>query len=215
DMMTTILNYAEKDFEKNFSSFRALADNDPLKDKLTQYVKLQKIPDNTLYRCGLVSLDDGLYYSFSNKDFVDDKDFVWAVLASSSMPIIWPPVDKIRLPVLDKIIKNSVDGGIRNNSPLEDVVHGINSDPEDIPYEVIIINCNSGYLLPEKGPRNIGDIALRSLTEITLAEMFNDDIREFLKMNSFVKQAAAGNITLTWKGKPRRHFDYKIIEPRG
>ncbi|HET8572794.1 MAG TPA: patatin-like phospholipase family protein [Edaphocola sp.] len=212
-MMTTILQAAEKDFDKNFPQFKSLASNQPLEKKLSQYVRLADIPADVLYKCGLVSLDDGLYYSLSHKDFDNNNDFVQAILASASMPVIWAPVPEIHLPALQKVVKSSVDGGIRNISPLGDVVQAINADPDNIPYEVIIINCNSGYISPLTESWNIADIALRALTEITLAEIFNDDIREFLKMNDFVQQAAKGNITLNWKGTPRRYFDYKLISP--
>ncbi len=210
-MLATLLKYAEKDFDKNFPKFKALASNKPLEEKLTTYVDLNRIPAETTYHCGTVSLNDGLYYSLSDKDFDNNADFVQAILASTSMPVIWPPVSEIHLPAKDKIVRNGVDGGIRNNSPLVDVVNGIKADPEDIPYEVIIINCNSGYITPINEAWNIGDIALRSLTEITLAEIFNDDIREFLKVNALVKQA--GNTELKWKGKTLKYFDYKIIQP--
>lgn len=210
-MMATILEFAEQDFDKNFPKFKALASNKPLEEKLTKYVDLNKIPEDTIYHCGTVSLNDGLYYSLSNKEFNNNADFIQAILASTAMPVIWAPITEIKQPVIQKVVRNAIDGGIRNNSPLVDVVDRIKADPEDLPYEVIIINCNSGYITPMNEAWNIGDIALRSLTEITLAEIFNDDIREFIKVNALVKQA--GKTKLRWNGKILKYFDYKIIQP--
>lgn len=212
-MMATVLRAAEKDFDTNFQQFVALASIKPLEEKLNRYIDLKSIPADTAYHCGTVSLNDGLYYSLSNKNFSDNKSFVQAILASASMPIIWPPVQEIVLPAIHEVVYNAVDGGIRNNSPLKDVVNFINAFPDETPFEVIIINCNSGYIPPMKKHWNIGDIALRALTEITLAEIFNDDIREFLKLNEFVKQAAAGKVQLKWKGQVMKLIEYKLIQP--
>ncbi len=213
-MLSTILKEAKKEFDENFSHFKSLATNKPLEEKLLKYVELDQIPRETMYKCGFVSLQDGNYYSFSARDFKDNRELVKAIIASTSMPIIWPPVRRINLPGQDKEILNSVDGGIRNISPLSDVVEAINADTDDARYEVFIINCNSGFISPIDEEMNIADIALRSLTEITLAEIFNDDIREFLKTNAFVKQANEAGIDLIWKGKAKRYYNYKLISPK-
>lgn len=214
-LVNTLLQAAEKDFDANFKQFKSLADNKPLEEKLKQYVRLTDIPESTTFLCGLVSINDGLYYSLSNKTFTDNTDFVQAILASSAMPVIWQPVPLIRVQETGQVIKNAVDGGIRNTSPLKDVVDFINRDPDNLPYEVFIINCNSGYISPMEEQWNIGDIALRTLTEITLAEIFNDDVRSFLKMNDFARQASGVNVSLTWKEETIKYFDFQLIQPTG
>lgn len=156
---------AEKNFDRNFPQFKSLASNKPLENKLKQFIDLKKIPTNTLYRCGLVSLDDGLYNPFYNLYFNNNLDFVQAILASASTPIIWSPIPKVNLSKIKKAVTNCVDRGLRNISPLGDVVKTINSDSENVIYEVIIINCNSGYVTPTNESWNIGDIALRALDE--------------------------------------------------
>lgn len=211
----TILDEAEKEFDQNFSHFKSLADIIPLKAKLKLFANYRKIPEDTIYRCGLVSLNDGHYYSVSNRDFDENESFVLAILASASMPIIWPPVKEIHLKTARKTIRNAVDGGLRNNSPLADVVDCINADKEDAEYEVFIINCNSGMITAMDRYDNIADIAIRSLTEITLAEIFNDDIREFIKINSLVRQAKIKGVDLFHKGVKLREFNYRIIQPEG
>ena len=174
---------------------------------------LKHIPESTLFLCGLVSLNDGLYYALSQKDFTDNNDFIQAILASTAMPVIWPPAPIISAQNPVRTIGNSVDGGIRNTSPLGDVVNQINMDTSESPYEVIIINCNSGYISPINAQWNIADIALRTLTEITLAEIFNNDVQEFLKINDLVAQARKGNIDHRFKGDTLKQFSYKLIQP--
>jgi len=212
-LVSTLLKSAERDFNQNFPHFKALASNDPLEKKLKQFLDLGKFPKSTIYICGLVSIDDGLYYSLSNLDFDHNADFVQAVLASSSMPIIWEPRPLIAAINPDRIIRNAVDGGIRNTSPLGDVVRYINADPEDAEYEVFIINCNSGYITPIDKQWNIGDIALRTLTEITLAEIFSNDVNQFLKVNSLAAQARQGNVVLQYKNKFLKEFGYTLVQP--
>ncbi len=213
-LLGTLLREAEKSFNQYFPHFISLADNLPLLEKLHQHARLEDIPRNTQFLCGVVSLNDGLYYALSNQDFEDNDSFARAIAASAAMPIIWPPAAAIKLG--DKIVYNAVDGGIRNTSPLGDVVQYINADPDkDARYEVIIINCNSGYITPRETSWNIGDIALRTLTEITLSEIFNNDILEFLRINELVMQAREGNVLLQHNGEPLRYFDYKLIQPSG
>lgn len=211
-LVETLLEAAEKEFEENFPRFKSLANNKPLEKKLTAYIDLKNIPAETLYICGLVSINDGLYYSLNNRIFDRNVDFIQAILASSAMPILWAPVPAINTQPFGRI-ENAVDGGIRNISPLGDVVSYINSDPDDVEYEVIIINCNSGYINPLHKEWNIADVALRTLTDITLAEVFNNDIEEFLKINALVNQAAEGNVSLHYKNKSLKKFDYTLIQP--
>ncbi len=210
----TVLKDVEKEINTNFPKFKALATNKPLEDKLNLYVDLANIPATTTYLCGVVSLTDGLYYALSNEEFTNNYDFVQAILASTAMPVIWPPTPAINVQNPSRTITNSVDGGIRNTSPLGDVVNYINKDLDENDYEVIIINCNSGYISPMADAKwNIADIALRTLTEITLAEIFNSDVQEFLKINELVEQARTGNVTLQYKGDVLKQFSYTLIQP--
>ena len=62
----------------------------------------------------------------------NDIGFKKAVLASTAIPIIWPPTE------VPPSYKDMVDGGLRNISPLGDV---LDSDPD----EIIIINCITMY----------------------------------------------------------------------
>ena len=169
--------------------------NGPLKRLIDEEFE----PDlmNTDVRIGAVSLMTGEYAQFrpSQPEFKD------AVLASTAIPIIWAPV-KLPPPNGD-----SGDGGVRNVSPLGDV---LGDDPD----EVIIINCNPRK--PEKRTKPLGnilDIGRRSL-DIAVNEIFAGDIREFLRINRNVKEAKAAGVTLHHEdGRPYKYFECKLIEP--
>ncbi|MCH8814998.1 MAG: patatin-like phospholipase family protein [Chloroflexi bacterium] len=169
--------------------------NGPLKQLIDQEFdpELMKVD----LRIGVVSLMTGEYGVFRP----NQPEFRDAVLASTAMPIVWAPV-KLPAPFGD-----AVDGGVRNVSPLGDVL-------DDDPDEVVIINCSPRE--PKKREKPLGnvlDIGRRSL-DIAVNEIFAGDIREFLRINRNVKEAEAAGVTLhKQNGNPYKYFEYKLIEP--
>lgn len=189
---------------------RSLADHSPLLDTLNETLTLDMFKD-TIYRMGHVSLNDGAYYSQSVEDFNDIREFNKAILASSTMPIVWAPVDQIE----DKFgqrIYNSVDGGIRNVSPLKDVIREINADSEEAEYFIVVINCQPKELSVKDTEYNIISIATRSLIDITLAEIFRNDVDQFLFINKLLK--AQGLSSVEVEGKTYKAFNIKVIQPK-
>lgn len=203
-----LLGRVEKDFTANFQNFRAIADNTPLKLRLADLVRIDKIRDR-VFKCGFVSLNDGRYHSFRHTAFSSDEDFRNGILASTAMPIVWEPVEKISvLEEMAQTIHQSVDGGIRNVSPLADVIDEINNDDPKNDYTIVIINCNSGvvdYQGFEKA--NIAGIALRALNDIAITEIFNNDISEFVRINDIIEQVRVVNPDI-------RIQNYKLGEGR-
>lgn len=188
-----LLGKVQKDFSANFQNFRAIADNSPLRQRLNELIRRDKIRD-CIFKCGFVSLNDGRYYSFSHNAFKSDEDFRNGILASTAMPIVWQPVEKISVEFegREQTISQSVDGGIRNVSPLADVIEEINNDAPESDYTIIIINCSSGEVDYEEFEKaNIAGIALRSLNDIAITEIFNNDITEFLRINDIIEQVRA------------------------
>lgn len=160
---------------------------------------------------GVVSLTDGYYHTYTAEDFSDEENFQKAVLASSVMPVLWEPIASIRS--RKNTITQVVDGGLRNNSPLGDVL-------DYAPDEVVIINCspfNRDKVLIEPSPdaaRNVFTIAKRSLLEIAMNEIFITDLREYLNLNHLVRQAQENGITLTnRKGKTLKAYKTVLISP--
>ncbi len=201
-------------------NLKSIADNQPLYEKIKKYARKEFFGD-CIYQCGFVSLDTGSFYSKNVCDFESDEDFAKGVLASTAMPIIWPPVDTIR--ANGKTLRQCVDGGIRNVSPLRSVIDDIWNDPSTDDYTIIIINCSAGNIAEESyHNNNIAQIALRSLYDIAITEIFNNDIREFLTKNYLVKQIKEKHpdeviydfdFENRAQGKPLRHFKTIVIQP--
>ena len=170
--------------------------NEPLQRMLKQELEVDKIQADL--RIGAVSLVTGDYVEFR----ADSPGLAEAVLASTVMPIIWTPVEVL------PDHHSMVDGGVRNISPIGDV---LSAEPD----EVVIINCSpeSSDVLPSP-PADIGEIGLRTL-DILLNELFRSDMSEFVRINHLVQQAAAHGITLyhPTSGRPLKYYDCKIIEP--
>ena len=188
-----LLENAGKDFAANFRHFRSITDNGPLRERLKGLISKDKI-NNAVCKCGFVSLNDGEYYSFNQSSFKTDEEFRNAVLASTAMPIVWEPVEKITVMEggEDKVFNQNIDGGTRNVSPLGDVIDEINQDDPEADFTIIIINCSSGMV--EEGDyseANIAGIALRALNDISSTEIFNNDLTEFLRINDIIEQVRA------------------------
>lgn len=147
-------------------------------------------------RIGAVSLLTGKYVPFQHTD----AGFKDAVLASTAIPIYWAPVD---VPGHGPM----VDGGVRNVTPLGDVLG-------DGPDEIVIINCNPpDPKVLDQPPANLLEIGTRSL-DIAVNEIFVGDVREFTRINLNVKEAAQGGVTLhDDKGKAYKYFEHKLIQP--
>jgi NTE family protein len=170
--------------------------NQPLRDLLAREYEPEKIKVNV--RIGSVSLVTGEYTQF----VPSDPNFDTAVLASTVMPLIWEPVN------ISPAYPSMVDGGVRNISPIGDVLQ---FDPD----EIVIINCGSETFDPLPAPPNtVLNIGYQTL-EIMLNELFRGDMGQFQMINGLVKEAAGQGVTLhhPTTGQPLKYYDCKIIEP--
>lgn len=169
--------------------------NEPLWELIEREVDPQQVVVDL--RVGAVSLRTGEYVYFRPTDMGFEK----AVLASTAIPIVWAPVD------VSARYKDMVDGGVRNVSPLGDV---LDAEPD----EVVVINCNPRKGPPLGGPLgNAVDIGMHAL-DVALNEIFVNDLREFLRINHNVRETAQAGVTLhNEDGKPFKYYEVKIIEP--
>lgn len=168
-------------------------DNTPLLRILEQHVSLADLKTEFVF--GVVSLYDGKYYSLSSNDFDDDNEFRKAILASSTMPIVWSPVKSIRTKF--GVIKDVVDGGIRTVSPLGDV---LKANPTDI----TIINCAPTGVDIEPDSKSLVKVAKRAITNIMIDEIEKNDLEMFLKINDLVKSNNIPGYT---------YYDNKLVTP--
>ena len=142
---------------------------------------------------GRVSLVSGRYelVSYQMPDILD------AVWHSATMPVIWEPIGPMAY----------VDGGLRNVTPLADAL-GFG------PTALVVIVCNPEGIEADRPPRNIVDAAERSLADITIHEIMINDVREFVRINSLVQQAAAAGLELKDEhGRPYRYVPITVIRP--
>lgn len=149
-------------------------------------------------RVGVVSLLSGEYLQFDKTE----PQLAKAVLASTVMPVIWTPVD------ISPDHRCMVDGGVRNISPIGDV---LDANPD----EIVIINCGPQFEAPlNTAPANVVDIGLRTL-DILLNQVFRSDMETFSRINALVKEAGSQGAVLhsPTSGKPLKYFESKIIEP--
>jgi len=173
---------------------KSIYNNNPLWKLLNDEVKLEDITKKLMV--GVVSLSSGNYYNLTP----ETKNFKKAVLASTVIPIAFSPVD-INMEYLDV-----VDGGVRNITPLGDV---IDNDPS----KIIIINCGRADMGSRDHTRNVIEIAMRTV-DIMLNEIFVNDVKEFLNINALVKLAEEANLTLKKSdGTPYKYFESILIEP--
>jgi NTE family protein len=212
DVYTGSLKLLPVIFRVIFNKKSALG-NKPLGKLIDKYVRLEDVDSSRHdYRFGVVSLVTGEYSSLKASDFGDNTNFRKAILASTAMPVIWKPVEKIKLSdnskTEDKLnYTELVDGGLRNVSPLGDIID-LNPD------EIIIINCSSEKEKTETDSAgNLIKIAKRSLTEIAINEIFRSDIRQFLDINAIIKQLPDGVVVKKQKGGPYKYFNSILIEP--
>ncbi len=170
--------------------------NDPLWRLLQAEMEPQLVTADL--RVGSVSLISGEYLQFDKTE----PQLAKAVLASTVMPVIWTPVDIL------PDHRSMVDGGVRNISPIGDV---LDANPD----EIVIINCGPQVESPLKtAPANVVDIGLRTL-DILLNQIFRSDMDTFNRINALVKEAEAQGAVLhnPTSGKPLKYFECKIIEP--
>jgi len=183
---------------------KAVLGIEPLIRQIHEHVDIKNVSID--FRMGFVSLVSGEYIACKHTDFnSDNQNFRNAILASCSMPIIWEPVEKIK--VASNNYYQLVDGGVRNVSPLCDVL-------DDDPDEIIIINCSYKNIESEsESNRNIVSIAKRCLLDITMNEIFRTDVDTFERINYIVSQCP--NPIRKPNGIDKFYKRYKsiIIEP--
>jgi NTE family protein len=170
--------------------------NQPLQEMMRHEFEAGQIIDDL--HVGAVSLITGEYVQFT-KDFLE---LPAAILASASIPVIWPPVD------ISPDHLAMVDGGVRNINPVGDVL-----DLE--PDEIVIINCSRQR--PPLAPQSadtVLSIGMRAL-DIMQNEIFINDVKEFLSINALVKEAADQGVVLHHQrtGRPLKYYPCTVIEP--
>jgi NTE family protein len=146
---------------------------------------------------GRVSLASGLYELVGSDR--PEPEFLDAVWHSATMPVVWEPVGPAAF----------VDGGLRNVTPLGDALGFA-------PTEIAVILASPRAIEAVPPPRNLLQVATRSLADVAINEILVNDLREFERINRLVGQAAEQGVTLRDdSGRPYRHVPITVVEPAG
>lgn len=140
---------------------------------------------------GTVNLTSGAYNLHGVEDFTADK-----LLASSSMPVMWPPVNR-----------HYVDGGLRNMTPIGDALKASSERPD----VVVVINCQQEELPATARPKHIISIAKRTV-QIVFDEILQADMSTFKTLNHVLAQSSGP--VFHPSGRELRAYDYISISPQ-
>ena len=170
-------------------------DNRPLRKTIQKHMAGRRF--RVPLHVGRVSLVSGIYESVRS-DRSTEPELLDAIWQSATMAVIWEPIGPRAL----------VDGSLRNVTPLGDALD-LN------PTELIVLNCSPDQPNAVPPPRDILDAARRSLMDITINEIMVDDVREFVRINSLVKQAKQKGFTLEHAdGTPYVDCTIAVLRPR-
>jgi NTE family protein len=147
-----------------------------------------------LTACDLIS---GLPITFSNQNGLTENQFIDAAIGSASVPPLFPPVK------LKKFIL--VDGGIRDNVPLVNVIDNKEKD------SVLVIMCRD-EMMEERtdnynGILNIGERVI----DIMMNEITKNDISMVLNINDLLEKIEKEAMT-SWL-MDKKHINIDIIYP--
>jgi NTE family protein len=163
-----------------FLSKNSIDDPKPLMEKLRASVSPDRVARSRKeLRIGAVNLETG---DFSEVDQAQPNLLDW-VLASSSMPLFFPPV------AIGK--DHYVDGGVRSLTPLRpafQALKGLDPNPDpDRPDEMVVILASPLTIEPAEPKWKTGlDVGKRAAT-ILINQIYRDDLDYALTINESVR----------------------------
>jgi NTE family protein len=188
----------------------ALADYTPLFEKIKKLISIEAVKSD-VFKAGFVSLTDGNYYAPSHFEYKSDIDFQNGIMASADIPVFWSPIEQISTQNFTST--KLVDGGIRNVTPFGDAVKYINNS-SDADYHFLVISTHTGKIEKMTTKPNLLSITKRTLKGVLSSEMQDNDLNEFLRVNTLVKQAELKGIELIGEnGQKLKSFKFKMIRP--
>jgi len=159
---------------------------DPIKEKIQAQVSEARLRDSGReFRIGAVSLDSGRYRVIDQ----NDSSIADWVLASSSMPVFFPPVTVGS--------DHAVDGGIRNITPLAESFHALKEVgpcTEDVQAEneLYVLLASPLGVGSEAGTRwSPGLTIAERAVDLLTNEIFLEDLSFAIAVNDSVRAHAA------------------------
>lgn len=148
-------------------------DIEPLHGLLSKYISLSKAQKSpVLFNIGFVDMNTGEYKTCNQYDFTTQEDYIRAIMASCSQPVIWKPQS---FQTWNKKYQNCSDGGIITVSPIKQV---ITRNPD----EIIIINSSPVKPSIHKGSFSMEQMLLRTI-DLAVGESFAKDMQRFQEIN--------------------------------
>ncbi|PWK27157.1 patatin-like phospholipase [Arcicella aurantiaca] len=148
-------------------------DIEPLHALLSKYISLQKAKDKGIvFHIGFVDMNSGKYRTCTQYDFDTDENYIRAIMASCSQPVIWKPQ---RFSTHFEEFTNASDGGIITVSPIKSVL-------QHRPDQVIIINSSPVNPTVHKGDFTMEQMLLRTI-DLAVGESFAKDMERFKEIN--------------------------------
>lgn len=175
--------------------------NAPLQRLMQKYLLGKRV--TVPFHFGFVKLDTGEYVQAvvqqGEEHEINEMDLE-RILASTAIPVIFNPV-----------LKNDsvwVDGGLRNISPIREILPFNPDQAIIIPTEPLEEAAEAAMV------KDIIDIAFQAIT-IMLDEIFEEDIDRFLSINRLVKQSQKEGLRLhKSNGDAYKYIEPVIIAPR-
>ena len=176
-------------------------DNGPLRNLVKDYLIGEKAQKP--FHFGYVKLDTGRYVNaiiqWDGDHSINEGD-INRVMASTAIPAFFTPSR-----IGDTL---GVDGGIRNISPIADIL------PYNPDRLILIPTEPVGEDKERDDSRDIIQIALRAI-DIMLDEIFNEDIGRFFTINRLVRQAEEqGAVLRKNNGSAYKYIDPILIAPK-
>lgn len=173
-----------------------LYDPQPLLDTLREVFDPNKV--EIPFKSGAVNIENGEYVeqkiepsqSFGPKQVEKARR---QVLASSAIPVFVEPV------WVSEERPQMVDGGVRNITPIKDVI-----EMGELDRIVVVVNS---ILERDRGrarPDNVIDIVGSTITTL-LGEIFREDVSQALRINEVVREC--GNV------ESLKTYDIEVVEP--
>jgi predicted acylesterase/phospholipase RssA len=148
-------------------------DIEPLHNLLTKYIDLQRAKaSGIIFYIGFVDMNTGEYRTVSQWDFDTNEDYIRAIMASCSQPVIWKPQT---FKTAREKFQNCSDGGIVTVSPIKAVL-------KHKPDEVIIINSSPVLPSRKEGAFKMEDMLLRTI-DLAVNQSFAKDMEKFEEIN--------------------------------
>ena len=161
---------------QNASNIKSLMSNEPLIETVTKLHELKSTFDIPFF-LNVVSLTTGKLVQLSPDDFDNPNELIKAVVASTTIPIIWQDIPTFKTKTNQYF--RLADSGLRESSPLAGLFDQMRPDKY---YRIWVINCNRREMVDDNELDNLLQIGGR-MASIMLNELLITDLQRTIEIN--------------------------------